>query len=66
MFEFFGIDEQSEISKVSGWVIRELDRIPRVGDTFTYGKLNVTVTKCDPRRALEIVVRVLEVLPEDN
>lgn len=60
MFEFFGIEEESEISKVSGWVIQELDRIPRVGDTFTYGKLNVTVTKCDPRRALEIVVRVQE------
>lgn len=60
MFEFFGIDEESEILTVGGWVIQELDRLPRVGDTFTYGKLNVTVTKCDPRRALEIVVRVQE------
>lgn len=64
MFEFFKIDEESEISKVSGWVIQELGKIPRVGDTFTYGKLKVTVTKCDPRRALEIVVRIEE--PEDD
>jgi CBS domain containing-hemolysin-like protein len=64
MFEFFNIDEESEISKVSGWVIQELGRIPRVGDTFTYGKLKVTVTKCNPRRALEIVVRIEE--PENE
>jgi CBS domain containing-hemolysin-like protein len=64
MFEFFGIEEECDISKVSGWVIRELDRIPRVGDTFTYRNLNVTVTKCDPRRALEIVVRILK--PEEE
>ncbi|NLO49197.1 MAG: HlyC/CorC family transporter [Clostridiales bacterium] len=65
MFEHFGIEEETDISKVSGWVIRELDRIPRVGDSFTYGKLNVTVTKCDQRRALEIVVRISEPQPEE-
>lgn len=58
MFEFFNLNDESEISKVGGWVMQELGRIPRVGDTFTYGKLKVTVTKCDPRRALEIVVSV--------
>ena len=63
MFDYFEMDEESDISKVSGWVVQELDKIPRVGDSFTYGRLNVTVTKCDQRHALEIVVRIQEPEP---
>ncbi|MCL2500185.1 MAG: hemolysin family protein [Defluviitaleaceae bacterium] len=62
MFEYFGMDEDEEetahLSTVSGWIMNTLGRIPEVGDTFTHGKLTVTVTQADQRRAELCVVEV--------
>ena len=60
MFEYFDIDEESDISTVGGWVWEQLQKIPEVGDSFTYGKLQVKVTKSDKiyKRAEEILVTV--------
>ena len=58
MFEFFDMDEKSEVSTVSGWIMDQLGRTPEEGDTFTYEKLSVTVTKADQRRAEECIITV--------
>ncbi|MBQ7160325.1 MAG: HlyC/CorC family transporter [Clostridia bacterium] len=60
LFELLEIDEELDIPTVSGWVIEELKHIPEVGDTFDYKNLHVTVTECDDRHALEIVVNVVD------
>ncbi|MFR5599434.1 MAG: HlyC/CorC family transporter, partial [Holdemania filiformis] len=38
MFEFFGLEDEEDYDfiTVSGWVIHELERIPKVGESFTY------------------------------
>ena len=59
MFEFFDMDEKSDVSTVSGWIMDMLGRTPEEGDTFTYEKLHVTVTKADQRRAEECIITVL-------
>jgi len=59
MFEFFDMDEESDVSTVSGWIMDMLGRTPEEGDTFTYEKLEVTVTKADGRIADECIIRVL-------
>lgn len=67
MFEFFKITGDSDSTTVSGWVIEQLDKIPREGDTFKYDNLTVTVSKTDSRRVLEITVVVNgESETEDN
>ena len=60
MFELFGMDEELDIPTVSGWVLEELKHMPAEGDSFTYKGLDVTVTKCDARHVLEIVVKASE------
>jgi len=59
MFEFFDMDEKPDVSTVSGWIMDQLGRTPEVGDTFTYEKLKVTVTKADQRRAEECIITVM-------
>lgn len=58
MFDLFEIDQETDAATVSGWVIQQLGRIPKEGDTFEYENLYVTVSKTDHRRVLEITVAV--------
>ncbi len=58
MFELFNLKNELDITTVSGWVTYELGKIPNVGDNFTYENLNITVSKTDHRRVLEILVEV--------
>ncbi|WP_213818947.1 HlyC/CorC family transporter [Garciella nitratireducens] len=59
MFDLFGIDRDYDANTVSGFVIQELGKIPEQGDHFIYENLDITVTKTDGRRVLEIHVKVL-------
>jgi len=60
MFGYFNVKGECESNTVGGWIMDELRRIPVKGDSFTYENLLVRVTKVDQRRALEIIVEVLE------
>ena len=65
LFERFELDEGDfDCTTVSGWVLTEVGRLPNVGDHFVYENLDVTVTKVENRRVLEIRVVVLP--PEDG
>jgi CBS domain containing-hemolysin-like protein len=57
-YEKFNISGKSDSATVSGWVIEQLDRIPKEGDSFDYEDLHVTVTDTDYQRVLEIMVEV--------
>lgn len=69
MFDYFDIDEDVDATTVNGWVILQIDKLPEVGDRFVYTadnkEFNVTVTKADERKALEINMTVRE-LPEEE
>lgn len=60
MFEYFDMKDESDTPNVGGWVWEQLEKVPEVGDTFSYGILEVTVSKVDPiyKRAEEITVTV--------
>ncbi|MBQ7499360.1 MAG: HlyC/CorC family transporter [Clostridia bacterium] len=66
LFELLDIEDELDIPSVSGWVIEELKKVPDVGDSFTYENLLVTVTKCDNKHVLEIIVKVLPVSEDDE
>ena len=61
MFEFFGLEDEEDYDfiTVSGWVIHELERIPKVGESFTYKNLVVTVTQTDARKVIVVMVSVI-------
>ncbi len=46
-------------ASISGWVLEQLGRVPVEGDHFNYENLDVTVTRVDHRRILEIRVAVI-------
>ncbi len=61
LFERFSLTEDSsDSSSVSGWVMEQLGQVPEEGDHFVYENLDVTVTKVDNRRVIEIRVTLME------
>ena len=55
-FEEFGIQEETEVSTVNGWVQSHTGKLPEVGDTFEFEHLTVTVVSVDEQRAEDIQV----------
>lgn len=66
LYELFSINGDCDANTVSGWVLEQIGRIPEVDDCFTADGLEVTVTKVDHRRVLEIRVVVLPNSTEDR
>lgn len=67
MFALFEMEADIDHSTVGGWVVEEFGKIPRVGDEFTFGPLEVCVSKRDPRRVTEVIVtKLFEPETEDD
>ncbi len=65
LFDLFSIrDENTSASTISGWVMERVGRVPEAGDHFAAEGLDVTVTRVEHRRVMEVRVQVLE--PEEN
>ena len=60
MYDLFQVKGACDAATVSGWVLEQVGRVPEVGDRFTAEGLDVTVTRVEHRRVLEIQVRVIE------
>lgn len=64
MCEFFDIeigeDELADVSTVGGWVSAQLGKIPTEGDMFSFENLDVTVTRTDSRRVIEVNIKINE------
>ena len=63
LFDLFSIRGECDANTVSGWVMEQIGRVPEEGDRFQAEGLDVTVTRVDHRRVMEIRV---EVLPEED
>ena len=59
LYDLFSLTGECDAATVSGWVMEQLGHVPNTGDRFTAEGLDVTVTKVDHRRVLEIRVVVL-------
>ena len=60
MYDLFQVRGTCDAATVSGWVLEQVGRVPEPGDHFQAEGLDVTVTKVEHRRVLEIQVRILE------
>ena len=66
MLELFDIHKEYDPVTVNGWVLEELGRFPKAGDSFECDNLVVTVEKAEKRRATEVrVVRKPEAEPAE-
>ena len=64
LFDLFAIKGECDANTISGWVMERIGKVPEEGDHFISDGLDVTVTRVDHRRALEIRVVVLP--PEES
>lgn len=62
VFDYFEINEEFDVNTVNGWVVLQLDKLPKKGDQFQAiyddKEIKVRVTKANERRALEINMQV--------
>lgn len=62
LFDYLGIktdeNEIQDFNTVSGWVIDKMDKIPEVGESFTYKNLLVVVTDADEKEVKEVKISV--------
>lgn len=69
-FEMVGEDIDINATTINGWVMIELDRLAKVGDTFTYRSrhkiFHVRVTRADERRALMVQIRIEDIPEKDE
>lgn len=69
-FDMFGEEIEADATTVNGWVMIELDRLPKTGDQFDYASrhklFHVKVTKADARRALMTRITVEDKPEEEN
>ncbi len=68
MFEELGVEPKEEFDSISvgGWVTEQLERIPKAGERFSYENLDITVTKANVKRVLEVRVTVNEPKNEEE
>lgn len=64
IFERFDLTCESESVTLSGWIMEQLGRIPKPGDSFNFGGLSFTVLKVDSRRVTEVEIKKLPPLEE--
>ena len=69
-FEMFDEEIEADCNTVNGWVMIELDKLPKEGDEFDYESrhkiFHVRVTKADSRRALMTRITVEDKKEEDD
>lgn len=69
LFDYFDVEEEMDATTVNGWVVLQIDKLPEVGDKFTYvadyKQFDVVVTKADARKSLEINMKVTELEREE-
>lgn len=61
-FEMFNEEIEADATTINGWVMIELDKLPKEGDKFEYEskhkKFHVKVTKADGKRAIMTRIKV--------
>ena len=60
LYDLFQVKGTCDAATVSGWVMEQVGRVPEEGDHFQAEGLDVTVTRVEHRRVLEIRVKPLE------
>ena len=53
-FEFKG---QTDSNTMGGWVLENLEKLPKEGDKFVFGNLEVTVSEMEDKRIKGITIK---------
>ncbi len=65
MFKFFDLDdEETSAATVGGWVLEKCGCIPKIGESFEYENVLVTVTLSDEQKVSEVKVKITHIEDE--
>lgn len=65
--EEIGIEiEAEEVSTIGGYITYELGRMPKLGEEFRIGELDIKVTGVDERRVLGAMIRIVDEKDSDE
>ena len=61
--DFFDIEADTDSISVGGWIMEIMEKVPTVGDSFTFGRLSITITGTDSHRItdIEVILNVVAV-----
>lgn len=60
-FEYFSIkEEEDDVTTVNGWIMKKIEKIPEVNDTFNFEDLTITVLSVCGKRCDKIKITVKE------
>ena len=65
-FELVVDDDEDMPQTVNGFIMKELETFPKVGDSFDYQRLHIEIKKIGPKRLEEIQVTVNNVTEDDE
>lgn len=60
------LEDDDDYNTISGWVMDRLEKLPVVGDSFSYENCDVVVTEMDGRRVSKIRITVSEPEPVEE
>ena len=63
--DFFDVEIDSEMSSLSGWATEKIGRLAKVGDSFEYENLIITIVAMEYHMISEIEVRRVEEREEE-
>lgn len=70
VFDYFDEEVELDVNTVNGWVVLQLDKLPKTGDTFDYEIGNKIfhgrVTHADERKAIEINLVVTQKTEDED
>ncbi len=52
--ELFDIETESDSATVGGWVMEQLEKIPKIGDELEHNGISIKVSRADDKRVIEI------------
>ncbi len=64
--DHFKINIDEDVDTIGGLVVRMADRVPKIGDTFSYGPLDLEVTDASARRVRELKITPKEASASDE
>jgi CBS domain containing-hemolysin-like protein len=65
-FELVIDDDEDMPQTVNGFIMKELETFPKVGDSFDYQRLHIEIKKIGPKRLEEVQVTVNSVTEDDE
>ncbi len=54
MFDVFDMEDDFDSNTVGGWIVDQMDEVPKIGEKYHYKSLTITILDADDRHVIEV------------